>query len=197
MSMLVGELIESGLNLDDCGDTEMKTSLITVATVIALASCGRARQGSTVKETQGATESLRVNKYSGTNDQGGGCSVEIRYNDQGEVKGVALSGTYTVDYKIPAPLSGLYGKYFYPGDFDSVTSIKADDLKISNAWFGSNVVVEGSGKPLFWDTPDTHHKVTIKGDLQAPESVSYYTVQRIAGVIPFVETSLECTNLTK
>jgi len=140
---------------------------------------------------------MKVSKFSGTNQQGGSCSVEIRYDDQGEIKGLALNGTFTVDYKIPAPLSGLYGKYFYPGTFDSSTSVKAGELKIGHGWFSSNVVAEGNGKPLFWDTPDTHHKVTIKGDSQSPESVDYYTVQNIAGLVPFVETTLECANLTK
>ncbi|MBM4251470.1 MAG: hypothetical protein FJ146_05830 [Deltaproteobacteria bacterium] len=175
----------------------MKTGLLVTVAVLALVSCGRAPQGATVKAVAGAEASLHVEKFSGTNEQGGGCSVAISYDTQGEVKGIVLNGTYTVDYKIPAPLSGLYGKYFYPGAFDAATSIKSGDLKISHAWFGSDVVLEGHGKPLFWDTPDTHHKVTIKGDSLTPEAVSYYTIQRIAGVVPFVETSLECANLSK
>ena len=173
----------------------MKTGMLVLVGMMTTVSCGRAPQGSSTKELAAATESAKVKKFAGTNEQGAVCNLELQIDDTKTLKSLHLSGTYTVDYKIPAPLSGLYGKYFYPGQFDSHTSINASELKIGQAWLSNNVVVEGKGKPLFWDTPEDYHKVTVHGGLDHPESATYHSSHRLVAVVPFIETDLVCKDL--
>jgi hypothetical protein len=175
----------------------MKSNLFALTTALLITSCGHETKSSVINSAATELKLTEQTKFVGTTDNGVSCTVELRLNDNNEVTGAKLSGTYTVDYKIPAPLSGLYGVYNMPGEFDSATNIKSGDLKVGRGWLGGDLALEGSGKPIFWDTPDIHHKLTIKGSLTEPESVYYSSTMKIAGILPFVKIDLNCGSLSK
>jgi len=175
----------------------MKWSLIALTSALLIASCGHETKTSDIKSASTELKLTNQIKFVGTNDQGVSCTVDLRLNAKNELTGAMLSGTFTVDYKIPAPASGLYGIYNMPGAFDSAMNIKSDDLKIGRGLLGGDLTLEGNGKPIFWDVPDAHHKVTIKGSLADPQSANYSSTTKIAGILPFVKMELSCGSLSK
>ena len=170
-------IVLAGLTLTHCGQ-DLKTAKSNLASAVT------------------NVPAAGLTRLHGVDDRGDQCLVELRLDDQSRLVGVNLSGTYTVDYKIPAPISGIYGVQRMPGLFDSKENIAAGGVKISKAWFGGGTVLAGTGKPLFWDVPDASHQVTVNGSLELPTSVVYSSVTKIAGILPFVTIDLNCHQLT-
>jgi hypothetical protein len=150
----------------------------------SLLACGAATDASSVK-------ALPVRHF-GTDSEGAPCSLELVQSSSRQVDSVALAGTFTVDYRIPAPLSGLYGKYRWDGTLSSAVNMLESNVSASRSILRDADVVRGRGKPIFWDTPAHTHKLVVKPSLAAPLSVDYSASQNIAGVVPFESISLAC-----
>jgi hypothetical protein len=118
--------------------------------------------------------------------------MEIVSSGSSQVDSVTLSGTFTADYQIPAPLSGLYGKYRWDGTLSSEGNMLESGVSVSRSILRDADVIKGRGKPIFWDTPAHAHKLVVKPSLAAPRTVDYSARQTIAGVVPFVSISLAC-----
>ena len=137
------------------------------------------------------TSSLGGEKtLTGKDDRGESCSLKVPAEDGGTE--VALGGQFKVDYKIPAPLSGLYGVYYWNATFATSSNVIGAP-SIGKALFFNKIVFEGRGKPLFWDGTDSLHHLEFKPSLTQPSEVTYHATQRIAGILPFVTVDLHCT----
>jgi hypothetical protein len=127
----------------------------------------------------------------GLDDQGERCSFRYDQNTGGGLARVVLEGTFIADYKVPMPFSGLYGKYRWPGTFDSDTNAR-DSLSVTGTLWGDADVIKGQGQPLFWNTGEHQHKILVKPSLQKPEVVSYEAKERVASVVTTVVISMKC-----
>jgi hypothetical protein len=151
--------------------------------------CGD-KSGSTVPASQvDAFDNETTAEWLGKDERGQICSLKLSA-DEG-VASLELKGFYKVDYKIPTPGSGLYGVYYWEQTFSPVTHIIGEPRISTSSWRGG-VVIEGQGKPLFWDGTDARHKLVIKPSLAHPKEVSYHTTHRVAGVIPMVIIDMKC-----
>ena len=65
-------------------------------------------------------------------------------------------------------------------------------LTIKRSLLGDADVLEGDGKPLFWDVGPLHHKFVFKPSIKAPKTVTYHSVARVVGVVPYVVIEGEC-----
>ena len=166
------------------------SSSLTVAA--SLVACGQATRDSGSQLAAASATEPQSTTLRGSDAEGDACSVTITLGADGAVAGLRLDGKFQVDYKLPTPGSGLYGKYRWAGSFDSHVQI-ADNFSVSR-WFGAEYL-QGKGKPLFWDTPTVDHKVTATPSLARPTEVSYHSSQNLAVLIPFVTTDLSCKNL--
>ncbi len=161
----------------------MKTKLIYLV-LLATFGCGSPHEDQSLLNI--------APSLSGTDSLGRPCSFTYEKNTQGLLTQLSLKGTYLVDYKIPAPLSGIYGVQHWPGEFNMGVHTPNSPLAVKKNWLGNSEYVEGEGKPLFFDTPTHHHKITFEGGLGASKVVRYHATQKIGGVIPFITIDLEC-----
>lgn len=157
---------------------------------LSLAGCGQALERN-ASQPLAAAAGTRV--LHGVDDQGASCVLTLTQDAGDQLLALSLKGTFVVDYKIPTPGSGIYGKNRWDGTFDSTVNA-AEKFSQSSGWFGGHKVY-GRGKPLFWDVPTVDHYVTLSPSLAQPTSASYHSEQKVAVVIPFVVTDLQCKNL--
>ncbi len=172
----------------------MKDIKIRVLAIIATSvtfSCG-VQSNTSVDSGVKAIETA-ANKIEGVGFQGKPCSLEIDRTSDGKVSALRFKEEFKVDYKLPSPGSGLFGVYYWGATFDSDTNIASRSVEVKRSILGDADIVEGDGKPLFWGVPEHHHKFVIKPSLDAPKSLTYHSVERILGAVPFVVTDGVCT----
>ncbi len=139
-------------------------------------------------ETESKQAALQPTTFQGVDDRGQPCSYTVG-NDARE--SLTLHGTYKVDYKIPTPGSGIYGINYWDATFDGAFNFVRPPAQ-RRAFWGGGDVVEGKGKPLFWDGDDAFHVIVARPSLGNPKEVTYHTTHRIAGVVPMVVIDLAC-----
>lgn len=165
-------------------------SLTTTGLSLVLA-CGRQASHAELSTTDQSTD-VSVKKHEGKGYEGQPCSLEIEENADGSLKRLKFAGDFKVDYKIPAPGSGLYGVYSWDNTFDTAVHVVDSSLRVKRSLLGDADVLEGDGKPLFWDTGKIHHKLVFKPSLKDPRKVTYHSVNRLVAVVPFVVIDHEC-----
>ena len=156
----------------------------SLLSLIGLIGCG------TAPESALKSESAPKN-YQGVDEQGDACQLRVEQDEQGRVLGVQLEGTYIADYKVPMPFSGLYGKYRWPGKFDSQKTARSS-FQVKRSIWGDADVIKGEGEPLFWNTGTHMHTLTAKPSLDAAKSISYLAKEKLAGVVTTVEIRMDC-----
>lgn len=154
------------------------TLLVSIGTL--LGACGRVDY-SEIRSLQGDDRIFR----------GQDCQVSISESQDGSLARITLHGTFTIDYKIPTPGSGFFGKYQWEGNFDSEHHFSRGELNVRRSWLGDADVIEGRGQPIFWDG-SSHHKIIVKPSLLEPKVVNYQSTERILGTVPVVTISAEC-----
>jgi hypothetical protein len=168
----------------------MLLSLSFAGVTLAYA-CGRETPSAQVAAVAPITESS-TQKLEGKAYNEKPCSLEVTQNPDGSLKNLKFTEEFKVDYKIPAPGSGLYGIYYWQETFDTAVNLADSSLKVKRSLLGDADVLEGDGKPLFWDVGPLHHKFVFKPSLKAPKKITYHSVARIAAVVPFVVIDGEC-----
>ena len=157
--------------------------------------CGRdSKQASAALAQDEAITS--VQSYRGSDPLGKECSLQLSFDAANQLLALALTATFKVDYKIPMPLSGLYGIYYWPGEFTTSRNLQPTTMRVDKSWFNQDVVVSGKGKPIFFDVPELTQTVTLKDGLAQPTAVTYASTYRVAGVVPVNQVSLDCQHLT-
>lgn len=154
-------------------------------------SCGKSTPNAELSATQPDVTTTSV-KLEGKGYEGKPCTLEVEQKLDGSLKSLKFSEDFKVDYKIPAPGSGLYGVYYWPKTFETGVHLAESSLNVKRSLLGDADVLEGDGKPLFWDAGTLHHKFVFKPSLKAPKKVTYHSVNRVAGVVPFVVIDGEC-----
>lgn len=120
------------------------------------------------------------------------CFLHSMRGDDGKLQQVQFKEDFKVEYKLPAPASGLYGVYYWPANFDTDVQLASGQWSVKRSLLRDADVLEGDGKALFWDGT-RHHKLVFKPSIQAPKSVSYSSVEYLLGLIPFVVLDGLCT----
>jgi hypothetical protein len=153
--------------------------------------CGRSAPNTELSAAQPSVATTAV-KFEGKGFENKPCTLEVDQKPDGSLKSLKFSEDFKVDYKMPAPGSGLYGVYYWPKTFDTAVNLVDSSLTVKRSLLGDADVLEGDGKPLFWDAGTLHHKFVFKPSLKAPKKVTYHSVNRVAGVVPFVVIDGEC-----
>lgn len=161
--------------------------ILALALALVPVACG------TTPSSENSTASSLESTWYGVDSENAPCSFTLALGPTGTVEVLQLTGTFVSDYKIPTPLSGLYGIYRTPAQLDQDNNMSEKQADLSRSWLRDADVIKGRGKPVLWDQPFHDHKLVIKPHSQKPESVEYSAHQRLAGVLPFVDMSLKCT----
>lgn len=164
---------------------------LSIAGTFLAFACGKETDNSSLSAADPAP-SLVSTKLSGTGYNNKPCTLEVERNTDGSLKGLKFSQDFKVDYKIPAPGSGLYGVYYWPNTFDTSVNLADSSLSIERSLLRDADILEGDGQPLFWNVDKLHHKLVFKPSLTSPKKVTYHSVSRLAGVVPFVVIDGEC-----
>jgi len=164
---------------------------LSIAGVTLAYACGRETPAYRIAAVAPSTETS-TQKFEGKAYNGKPCSLELTQNSDGSLKSLKLTEEFKVDYKIPSPGSGLYGVYYWQETFDTAVNLADSSLKEKRSLLGDADVLEGDGKPLFWDVGPLHHKFVFKPSLKAPKKITYHSVARVAAVVPFVVIDGEC-----
>lgn len=167
---------------------QLAFSMVGIFLVFA---CGRSAPNAELSAAQPDATTTLV-KFEGKGYEGKPCILEVEQKLDGSLKSLKFSEDFKVDYKIPAPGSGLYGVYYWPKTFDTDVHLAESSLNVKRSLLGDADVLEGDGRPLFWDAGTLHHKFVFKPSLKAPKKVTYHSVNRVAGVVPFVVIDGEC-----
>ena len=169
--------------------------VLSTLITFCLSACGGALESQTTASIQAASNDAGTVSYKGTDAQGKPCRLTLLFDQQQTLNKLTLSGTYRVDYKIPAPLSPLYGVYNWAGTFD--TSVNAQGFSVNKSWLGGGDVVKGQGKAIFATIAPQAHTVTVNPSLANPSSVTYSAAEKIAVVVQTVTVDLSCNNLSR
>lgn len=145
--------------------------------------------------------------YEGVNEQGDACSIMIETDNQGELRSLDIFGHMVVNYHIPAPFSGLYGKYYMEqtqsfldegkqGKYLTTEPLKLERGKFTNKLF---VTTQMAANPESGD-PDfnvTFYKMKLDSDFEDLKSYKYESRVKLKKIIPFVSTDMKCLDLIR
>jgi len=147
--------------------------------------------------------------YEGVNDKGDLCTIELTVNNDGELEKIGFNGKFVVDYHIPAPFSGLYGKYYWEQNHSFLKDGKVetyhvfDPLKVELGLFSSDIIVKTAMRfnPDMFEGKDnnfnvTYHRINLKGeDFDSLTAFTYSGKVKLVRIVPFVSSELKCRQL--
>ena len=140
-----------------------------------------------------ASDALSSSRTNGIDDERSVCIFGIALDPQGQVSSLELRGTFSVDYKIPTPGSGIYGLQRWQGALTADGNMAETGPKTHRSFLNDADIVEGRGFPIFWNNEVTDHKLIVKPSLANPSTVRYESTTKILGFIPFTVSTMTCT----
>ncbi len=158
--------------------------MLGLLSILGLTACGGATDSSLMAEGSSQV-------FEGIDGEGAPCRLAVQIDANGRPTQLKVEATFVADYKIPMPFSGLYGKYRWPGTFDSLKNA-GESFEVKRSLLGDADVVKAEGEPLFWNTGKHAHKLVVKPSLAAPQSLSYDAKEKLAAVVTTVDISLAC-----
>lgn len=157
------------------------------------------------------TAPLIANSYSyeGINEKGDICTIDLTVDSAGELEQIGFNGKLVVDYHIPAPFSGLYGKYYWEQNHSFLKDGKVekyhvfDSLKVERALFSSDIIVTTAMRfnPDMFEGKDnnfnvTYHRIKLKGeDFDSLNAFTYTGKVKLVKIVPFVSSDIKCQQL--
>lgn len=150
----------------------------------------------------GAEEALH---YQGVTKSKHGCYLSLNLSEEGDLTSIGVRGVFNVTYHIPAPGSGLFGRYQFPirvsYQREGVTNRyeRIDPIAIHKGPLGRRQILKTSIHPVAdIPTPKTKIKMVLNGtDYADLKRIDYWDQVRIFRMVPFVTRKVTCLNLER